>query len=374
VLTVFPENGPAAARRRWLVLLLTAAPVVLVAAGGCGSRTGVDTQECVAVARRVLVEVGPSGSPEVLRLETRIAASEAAARLAAEALMPRRYDERLELANAELIATAHRVATDWRRQRGRDEDLWQASYQSAALHVATAEGLSHDTGMGRGERSAVARARTRLELARSVAAAGRYEEAAATAAEASGLADWVSSRWQERRERFREPSLRRLWNRQVSEVLDRSRIQREPAIIVDKLKHALYLVRGGLLVKQYPVDLGSNGLEPKLHSGDLATPEGHYFVSQRKDVGHSRYHRALLIDYPNDRDWRRYREARADGRVGHTVGIGSLIEVHGNGGTGRDWTEGCIALSDFDMDVVFKHARVGTPVTIVGTTTWGPER
>ncbi len=327
----------------------------------------------MAVARRVLAEVGSSSSPDIRRLEALIATSEANARLVAEALLPRRHHERLDVANAELIATAHRVATNWRRQRGRDEESWQVSYQSAALHVATAEGLSHDTGMGRGERSAVARARTRLELARSVAAQGQHQAAAATAAEASALADWVSSRWQERRERFREPTLRRLWNRHVSETLDRSRTHREAAIIVDKLKHTLYLVRGGLLVKQYPADLGSNGLEPKLHSGDLATPEGHYVVSQRKDVGRSRYHRALLIDYPNESDWRRYRQARAAGQLGHNVGIGSLIEVHGQGGLGRDWTEGCIALSNPDMDEVFKHAKIGTPVTIVGTSTWGPK-
>jgi L,D-peptidoglycan transpeptidase YkuD (ErfK/YbiS/YcfS/YnhG family) len=49
------------------------------------------------------------------------------------------------------------------------------------------------------------------------------------------------------------------------------------------------------------------------------------------------------------------------------AGIGSLIEIHGEGGQGRDWTDGCVALSNSDMDRVFSHARVGTPVTIVGT-------
>ena len=44
-----------------------------------------------------------------------------------------------------------------------------------------------------------------------------------------------------------------------------------------------------------------------------------------------------------------------------------MIEIHGNGGKGIDWTEGCIALTDKEMDVVYKFARVGTPVTIVGS-------
>jgi len=47
--------------------------------------------------------------------------------------------------------------------------------------------------------------------------------------------------------------------------------------------------------------------------------------------------------------------------------IGGLIEIHGNGGKGIDWTEGCVALTDKQMDVVYKIAKVGTPVTIVGS-------
>ena len=49
------------------------------------------------------------------------------------------------------------------------------------------------------------------------------------------------------------------------------------------------------------------------------------------------------------------------------AGIGNLIEIHGDGGQGRDWTDGCVALADGDMDKVFARSRVGTPVTIVGT-------
>jgi lipoprotein-anchoring transpeptidase ErfK/SrfK len=49
------------------------------------------------------------------------------------------------------------------------------------------------------------------------------------------------------------------------------------------------------------------------------------------------------------------------------TGPGSLIEIHGHGGTGRDWTDGCVALSNEDMDQLFSRVRVGTPVTIVGT-------
>jgi L,D-peptidoglycan transpeptidase YkuD (ErfK/YbiS/YcfS/YnhG family) len=49
--------------------------------------------------------------------------------------------------------------------------------------------------------------------------------------------------------------------------------------------------------------------------------------------------------------------------------IGGLIEIHGNGGKGIDWTEGCVALTDSEMDIIFKFTKVGTPVTIVGSMT-----
>jgi L,D-peptidoglycan transpeptidase YkuD (ErfK/YbiS/YcfS/YnhG family) len=55
------------------------------------------------------------------------------------------------------------------------------------------------------------------------------------------------------------------------------------------------------------------------------------------------------------------------GTVPRRAGIGSLIEIHGDGGQGRDWTDGCVALDNRDMDRVFARASVGTTVTIVGT-------
>ena len=49
------------------------------------------------------------------------------------------------------------------------------------------------------------------------------------------------------------------------------------------------------------------------------------------------------------------------------AGIGGLIEIHGEGGRGRDWTRGCVALANPDIDDLFRHVEVGTPVTIVGS-------
>jgi murein L,D-transpeptidase YafK len=113
-------------------------------------------------------------------------------------------------------------------------------------------------------------------------------------------------------------------------------------------------------------DLGSNRLQQKRHAGDKATPEGRYHVTARKEGGQTRYHKALLLDYPNGEDRSRFARIRAEGGVPDGVGPGRHIEIHGHGGRERDWTDGCVALADADIDAVFARVPVGTPVTIVG--------
>jgi murein L,D-transpeptidase YafK len=120
-------------------------------------------------------------------------------------------------------------------------------------------------------------------------------------------------------------------------------------------------------VARFEAELGSNGLERKRHAGDRATPEGRYLVAAKKASGATKYHLALLLDYPNADDRRRYQQGVANGSIGRSTGIGSLIEIHGGGGSGKDWTDGCVALTDEDMDRLYPQVVVGTPVTIVGT-------
>lgn len=55
------------------------------------------------------------------------------------------------------------------------------------------------------------------------------------------------------------------------------------------------------------------------------------------------------------------------GEISRKTGIGSLIEIHGDGGKGVHWTDGCVALENKEMDVVFSQSNVNTPVIIVGS-------
>ncbi len=145
-----------------------------------------------------------------------------------------------------------------------------------------------------------------------------------------------------------------------------SRQKAVSVVIIDKADHRLLVYRRGRQVAVFKAELGTAGLAPKRHAGDCATPEGRYRVTTVKTGGATRYYKALLLDYPNPDDRRRYQLERDAGTIEAGVGPGSLIEIHGHGGQGRDWTEGCVALRDEDMDRLLELVAAGTPVTIVG--------
>lgn len=156
------------------------------------------------------------------------------------------------------------------------------------------------------------------------------------------------------------------WEADLNATLEWSRRNDGVAIIVDKLNHRTHLVRGGRSIKSYSSEFGPRWLDRKLQAGDQATPEGRYKVVKEKGWGQTRYHRALLIDYPNDADRRRFRNLSSSGMLSRRAGIGGLIEIHGEGGKGEDWTLGCVSLRNHEVDELCKHVAVGTPVTIVG--------
>jgi hypothetical protein len=157
------------------------------------------------------------------------------------------------------------------------------------------------------------------------------------------------------------------WVQWVDQTVAWSARNRGTALVVDKAGHRLLIYDAGRLLTEFPVDLGLNPIPDKLHEGDNATPEGRYRVSEVRTGNATRYYQAFLLDYPNKEDWSRFREAQSDGRVASDVQIGGLIEIHGYGGRGEDWTNGCIALTNREMDFLDGWVIQGTPVTIVGS-------
>ncbi len=154
------------------------------------------------------------------------------------------------------------------------------------------------------------------------------------------------------------------WRDWVRQTVERSVRTRAPAIIVDKRAHTLYVVHSGAVVRTYRCDLGYNSAGQKTQEGDGATPEGMYRICGVLEQG-STFYKALRLDYPNAADRARFEQNRRNGVVSPQARIGGLIEIHGHGGLDTDWTEGCIALSNEDMDDLIRRVGVGTPVTIV---------
>jgi murein L,D-transpeptidase YafK len=139
-------------------------------------------------------------------------------------------------------------------------------------------------------------------------------------------------------------------------------------IRIAKGRHQLDLVSGGEVVKTYRVALGPGGAGPKRMEGDKVTPVGTYrIVGRIKGL----YHQFLTVSYPNDEDRRRHADLRQRGLVPPGVGVGSGIGIHGTGhkdwnGVHKesDWTLGCIALDDAEIDEVASRVKDGTPVVI----------
>ncbi len=141
------------------------------------------------------------------------------------------------------------------------------------------------------------------------------------------------------------------------------------SLLIDKLHYFLEVRDGGRMKKRYPVALGSKPRNRKLHMDRASTPEGIYRIHTEQPE--ATFYKAFDIDYPNEVDRARYRCARELGllprRDGDNPAIGGEIQIHGEG-IGTNWTWGCIALRNSDIDELFEHDRVGKgmPVHIVG--------
>jgi len=158
------------------------------------------------------------------------------------------------------------------------------------------------------------------------------------------------------------------WSEMVEKTLHFSKKNRTYCIVVDKLARELILYKDGKVLKKYTVELGVNWVGDKNQQGDKSTPEGMYKITDKKTNGQTTFYKAFMLDYPNEDDKKRFLQNKKSGAIHQDANIGNLIEIHGNGGKGIDWTNGCIALKNEDLDEVFKLCPVGTWVTIVGST------
>ena len=153
----------------------------------------------------------------------------------------------------------------------------------------------------------------------------------------------------------------------MEKTINDSKKNRDYSIIIDKFSRKCLIYHNGDQKWEFEAELGKNWVGDKRVRGDKATPEGMYKITRKFDGNKTKYYKALLIDYPNEEDKQKFKAEIAQGSLPASAKIGNLIEIHGNGGKGIDWTDGCVALTDKEMDVIYKIAKVGTPVTIVGS-------
>jgi len=157
------------------------------------------------------------------------------------------------------------------------------------------------------------------------------------------------------------------WRKMIDSTIAVSKATCDYTILVDKFSRKVFVYLDGEIKYEYSAELGKNWVGDKRVKGDKATPEGIYRITKKFKSDSTKYYKALLLDYPNEEDTALFEAAIAKGALPRSSKIGGMIEIHGNGGKGTDWTNGCIALTDREMDSIFKIVKIGTPVTIVGS-------
>jgi murein L,D-transpeptidase YafK len=141
-------------------------------------------------------------------------------------------------------------------------------------------------------------------------------------------------------------------------------LDKADSVFVDKSESRLYLMRDGVAFRDYHVAFGANPKGHKQEEGDERTPEGEYTLDYKKED--SAFYKAIHISYPNENDTRRA-ETRG-------VNPGDFIMIHGQkNGLGWlsiisqrfNWTNGCIAVKNSEMDEIWQSVDAGTPIEIV---------
>lgn len=134
-------------------------------------------------------------------------------------------------------------------------------------------------------------------------------------------------------------------------------------VLVVKSERTLTLLDDGRVIKTYQIALGGNPRGAKTRRGDHKTPEGRYVLDRRNQ--HSQFYRSIHISYPNAEDRARARKLGVS--PGGDVMLHGLPNGYGwvaSGHRARDWTDGCVAVTNEEMDEIWRAVPDGTPIEI----------
>jgi len=138
---------------------------------------------------------------------------------------------------------------------------------------------------------------------------------------------------------------------------------RADKVVVIKKKRVLLLVKDGEILRKYRVAIGRNPVGSKTRQGDNKTPEGEYVLDRRNRS--SRFYRSIHISYPNAKDINRAQQKGvAPGSDIMIHGLPRNYEDVGELHTVTDWTRGCIAVTNAEIDEIWSFVPDGTPIEI----------
>ena len=133
------------------------------------------------------------------------------------------------------------------------------------------------------------------------------------------------------------------------------------AILVEKAERKLHLLVDWKIMHTFAISLGQNPIGHKQKEGDSRTPEGLYYINGRNPD--SQFFRSISISFPNKID-QRIAELKGNNPGGNIVIHGEPNDLIKKRNLKKDWTQGCIALKDEDMRVVWRLVEEGIPILI----------
>ena len=136
------------------------------------------------------------------------------------------------------------------------------------------------------------------------------------------------------------------------------------SFLLEKEKRLLIAYENGIVVRRYKVALGRTPVGAKEYEGDGKTPEGLYYIDNKNP--NSAFYKNVNISYPDDEDRKRAAKAgKSPGGLIKIHGLAPSFAFIGNKHRLTDWTEGCVALTNEEMEEVFSRTVLGSPITIV---------
>lgn len=153
----------------------------------------------------------------------------------------------------------------------------------------------------------------------------------------------------------------------------RERTEEKPVgsiyILIDKSDYELSVFDEQGWYATYPVVFGNNSLDDKKMEGDKKTPEGNFKIIGKKV--HDKWYRFLSIDYPTKESWEKFKRRKQRGEIPASARIGGSIGIHGTWPNDeivvdeyKNWTLGCIAMKNEDVQELYGYTPIGTKVII----------